>query len=527
MAGLKRVSFLLSAAPFALSIPTDLSNSKATPLDIRAGGLFIREPDRYPWASLGDSFAAGPGAGPPFDELPGDCFRNNGSYPVQLHEDFPFGSNVWQFLACTGDVVDNMVNDWIPSLNEDQQVLTVSIGGNDLGFGKILRACVFKPGGPISDDCDTTIEATYTYLDNEFENTLRKGYDAIFDKIPRDYKRKVFITLYPSFFAEKTEWCNSQSMGIIPGYKPLLDNDLRHKLNILADRVRDVMVDIIERYSTDKERQLGSGWSQNRIFYLDEDVYPGHRFCEEGLETLDDPSIWFFTIGGNDSPPTVSGQEISEQYDAKTCADDPRSHTDFAFGWGCESARYVATLDGNHGDFRTYAPEYLIKAFHPKTAAFTVIKDKLKDAIRRLAWPREFEIDLGNLQCKPQRDDGDEEFYATREDMVRAMEEFCDATKLSGIQFGSNEGVFNGLIVSAGKNEEVTDCPLLDVHADDFVDVCKARLINAIDGCDVNKRSSELWKQGGSFYRDCMTWYIGTRPQIRKLSVSTANSTGI
>ncbi|RYP45731.1 hypothetical protein DL768_007972 [Monosporascus sp. mg162] len=244
-----------------------------------------------PWATLGDSFAAGPGTGPPFNELPADCFRNNGSYPVQLYEDFPLGSNVWQFLACTGDVVDNMINDWIPSLNEDQQLLTVSIGGNDFGFRKILRACVFKPGGSISDDCDTTIKATNTYLDNEFENTLRKGYDAIFDKIPKDYKREVF-------------------------------------LNILADRVRDVMKGIIERFSADKERQPGSG--------------------------------------GNDSPPTVSGQEISEQYDAKTCADDPRSHTDFAFGWGCESARYVATVDSNDSDFKTYAPEYVIKAFPPK-----------------------------------------------------------------------------------------------------------------------------------------------------------------
>lgn len=56
---------------------------------------------------------------------------------------------------------------------------------------------------------------------------------------------------------------------------------------------------------------------------FDFDTYEGHRFCEEGKETLDDPDIWFFTINGNDSPPTMSADEVLDQYDPATCADDP------------------------------------------------------------------------------------------------------------------------------------------------------------------------------------------------------------
>lgn len=85
----------------------------------------------------------------------------------------------------------------------------------------------------------------------------------------------------------------------------------------------------------------------------------------------------------------MSADEVLAQYDPATCADDPSYDTDFAFGWGCDSARYAETPEGDHGNFTTYAPEAVIKAFHPKTAAFTVIKDQLREAIGRLGTPRE------------------------------------------------------------------------------------------------------------------------------------------
>jgi hypothetical protein len=56
----------------------------------------------------------------------------------------------------------------------------------------------------------------------------------------------IFIQPYPGFFAENTPWCDSQSMGIVPGYKPPLDQPLRRKLNRLAEEVRDRMKGIIE-----------------------------------------------------------------------------------------------------------------------------------------------------------------------------------------------------------------------------------------------------------------------------------------
>jgi hypothetical protein len=42
---------------------------------------------------------------------------------------------------------------------------------------------------------------------------------------------------------------------------------------------------------------------------------------------------------------------------------------------------------------------------------------------------------------------------------------------------------------------------------------------------DVVKRSSDAWKQGGLFYRDCVTWSIGRHPAFQQATVSADNAT--
>jgi hypothetical protein len=199
---------------------------------------------------------------------------------------------------------------------------------------------------------------------------------------------------------------------------------------------------------------------------------------------LDDPKIWLFTIGGNDSPPTVTAQDLLSKYDPNTYKNDTKYNTDFAFGWYCDSVRYIATLGSNKDNFTTYAPEAIAKAFHPKTAAFTDIKDHHKEAIRRLGWPRPINVDQGILQCKPSgRQDGDEQVYASRDDMVNAASDFCTWIASTGKNPGILDGVYHKQHVSATKNENATDCPPIDVTSKDFVDICKSRLMNAVDGC--------------------------------------------
>lgn len=100
------------------------------------------------------------------------------------------------------------------------------------------------------------------------------AYDAIFEGITRNLHTVIFIQLYTGFFAENTPWCDSQSMSIIPGYKPALDQPLRRKLNRLAEEVRDRMKGIIETYHQNH--------IDRKMYFIDEfdhSTYTGHRFC--------------------------------------------------------------------------------------------------------------------------------------------------------------------------------------------------------------------------------------------------------
>jgi hypothetical protein len=97
---------------------------------------------RHGWASFGDSYAAGIGAGEPYDDDTVKCRRGNNSYTGWLDDIFYFDNyrvrTVWKFLACSGAVASDLVADqgqiakWDPTYSD---IATLSILGNDLLFG--------------------------------------------------------------------------------------------------------------------------------------------------------------------------------------------------------------------------------------------------------------------------------------------------------------------------------------------------------------------------------------------------------
>lgn len=86
------------------------------------------------------------------------CSRYDSSYPnlvnVQLGKDT---SDIdFTFLACSGAKTP-AITDQANSLSGDQQMITISAGGNDAGLVEVLNDCVYKFKGPASGDYDTTL----------------------------------------------------------------------------------------------------------------------------------------------------------------------------------------------------------------------------------------------------------------------------------------------------------------------------------------------------------------------------------
>lgn len=101
------------------------------------------------WLAIGDSFSAGISADVPNDLIEWSCSRFKQSYPNQMNENPRFPghstSRTFVFGACSGgkmkDVKDNQLELGTPDLSATYpkigtpQIGTVSISGNDLGFG--------------------------------------------------------------------------------------------------------------------------------------------------------------------------------------------------------------------------------------------------------------------------------------------------------------------------------------------------------------------------------------------------------
>jgi hypothetical protein len=99
--------------------------------------------------ALGDSFSSGEGA-PPYDASSGSCDRSSRAWPRRLAADSRDIARL-EHLACAGARTVHLVGPWtsrglpaqISATPDDTiDLVTLTIGGNDVGFGDIVQACV-------------------------------------------------------------------------------------------------------------------------------------------------------------------------------------------------------------------------------------------------------------------------------------------------------------------------------------------------------------------------------------------------
>ncbi|KAF4990980.1 hypothetical protein FDECE_14187 [Fusarium decemcellulare] len=104
-------------------------------------------------AAIGDSYSAGIGAGDGLHEEGAstsqdeNCRRYDHSYPYLINQDERLGNpsnRKFQFKSCSGAVIQNVIEDQIPSIDSDQQIILLSAGGNDAELVNILNQCVFQ-----------------------------------------------------------------------------------------------------------------------------------------------------------------------------------------------------------------------------------------------------------------------------------------------------------------------------------------------------------------------------------------------
>ena len=123
--------------------------------------------DRY--VALGDSFSSGVGSGS--YTLSSSCKRSVYAYPYLLSQQRPNTS--LSFVACSGATTNDLLGSQISALDTaPTNLVTVTIGGNDIGFAGLIFQCTVA-------DCSAALDSTRASLESVLGARLNNVYATI------------------------------------------------------------------------------------------------------------------------------------------------------------------------------------------------------------------------------------------------------------------------------------------------------------------------------------------------------------
>ncbi|HWR49435.1 MAG TPA: SGNH/GDSL hydrolase family protein [Pseudonocardiaceae bacterium] len=221
-------------------------------------------PSTYPvhYVALGDSYSSGVGA-PPYD-LNTACQRSSRSYPpLWTAEHHPAS---FEFAACSGARTADVLATQISTLQRSTDLVTITIGGNDAGFGPVLQTCTVATS---DRTCAAAVDAAEAFERFVLPGRLARTYAAIRGAAPQ---ARVSVLGYPRLFDLAPSCTDPNAPNLIR----------RRKLNHGADVLNDVIRQTVSR-------QSGFSFADVR------DRFTGHGVCSA------DPWI------NGPSVPTVTG----------------------------------------------------------------------------------------------------------------------------------------------------------------------------------------------------------------------------
>jgi hypothetical protein len=250
------------------SPPTSTGNGES-PSNSGSSPPLTPEPSDY--VALGDSYSAGQG-NPPYlagtDTKHDPCHRSTAGYPFQTSLTLGFFAPQFNFHACSGAVIPDFFhgrNDELPQLSwlsDADTLVTLTIGGNDAYFAKVMETCVF------ASDCEliwkhkvnAAITAMAHYSPTNTES-LQRLYMMIAAKAPR---AKIVVLGYPRFFPVDPPLLCPSEVGPLLGKGTMLwiNSEIKH-----MDGVIKAAVSAANR-------------AYPRIVYADAyNAFTGHEIC--------------------------------------------------------------------------------------------------------------------------------------------------------------------------------------------------------------------------------------------------------
>lgn len=172
--------------PARLAVAALAATAAFTLLPAAGAAQAVHDTVPQQYVALGDSYSSGTGTGDYFDQ---ECRRSVKAYPQLLANGL---AAELDFAACSGATTVDLLAEQLGSLDAETDLVTVTIGGNDIEWAKAIQACITPLANCIDD-----IEASEVLAQTELPGLLDAAYAAIADRAPN---ADVYVLGYPRLF---------------------------------------------------------------------------------------------------------------------------------------------------------------------------------------------------------------------------------------------------------------------------------------------------------------------------------------
>ena len=208
---------------------------------------------RPSYVGLGDSFTAGPLI--PLQIEPYGCLKSNNDYPHLAAPSFP--NLVLRDISCSGAQTKHMTQQQnvdpgpnppqFSALDKNTRIVSVGIGGNDIGFSEIIRNCTSD--SPYGSPCqDHYVRNGHDEISARIQRTAPKIAAVIQGIHERSPKADVYVVNYLPIFPEEGYGCWPQ-MPVAYADVPYLRAKHKELNQMLADQAAANGATIVDAYT--------------------------------------------------------------------------------------------------------------------------------------------------------------------------------------------------------------------------------------------------------------------------------------
>lgn len=231
-------------------------------------------PSNRPYVALGDSYTAGPKI-PGQHGKPAGCDRSDRNYPALVADGLGLGAAEFRDVSCSaatvGDLLapqptDDGVNPaQLSAVTTATRLVTIGIGGNDIGFGSLITTCVkdgvrYQVASRFEDGAvdDAPCRRRYDVLGGTDEVAARIGAagrrlsGALTDIRRRAPEARVYVVGYPSILPARGgdgDGGCGRATGLAPGDVSFLREKERQLDTMLRERAKNAGAGYVDTYT--------------------------------------------------------------------------------------------------------------------------------------------------------------------------------------------------------------------------------------------------------------------------------------